>query len=98
MWHDCATIVRRELRHPVNLPHDGTTTPTFRSMIYTCTLANAFVAHYNAPRFISEMDDNTIAQFDTVVSASFSIATGTFIVVASAGFLTLVQGRAQEMC
>lgn len=61
-------------------------------LIFTCTLANAFVAHYNAPRFFNELKNNTIERFDTVVWTAFSIAALSFLVVSSVGFLTFGAG------
>ena len=51
-------------------------------------LSTAYMAHFNAPKFYTELKDNTIARFNTVVSSSFGIAIALFAAVASLGFLT----------
>ena len=76
-WDDLARV-----------PSFGSTGPKIQGLVLACTLATAFVAHYNAPRFHSELDDNTPERFDTVVACSYGIAALTFIIVASQGFLT----------
>lgn len=60
--------------------------PDAHGAVLLCTLATAFVAHYNAPRFHTELRDKE--EFNTVVSLSFEIATALFVVVAVAGFVT----------
>jgi amino acid permease len=57
-------------------------------LVLACTLATAFVAHYNAPRFYNELENNTEKRFDTVVTWSYVISGVAFMIVASAGFLT----------
>jgi amino acid permease len=60
-------------------------------LVLACTLATAFVAHYNAPRFYNELENNTEKRFDTVVTWSYIISGIAFMIVASAGFLTFGQ-------
>jgi amino acid permease len=60
----------------------------FGGLVLACTLATAFVAHYNAPRFYNELENNTEKRFDTVVTWSYVISGIAFMIVASAGFLT----------
>ena len=62
--------------------------PNIEGAVLMCTLATAFVAHYNAPRFYNELKDNTMERFGRVVTTSFSVATLVFIIVSLAGFVT----------
>lgn len=56
--------------------------------ILVSMLSTAYMAHFNAPKFYTELKDNTIARFNTVVSSSFGIAIALFASMASLGFLT----------
>lgn len=73
-------------------PSFGTTTtsllPEKQSIVLLCTLATAFVAHYNAPRFHAELRDNSVPRFNRVVNISFAIAAALFAIVAVSGFMT----------
>jgi amino acid permease len=60
----------------------------FGALVLACTLATAFVAHYNAPRFHVELENNTVERFDKVVGWSYMISGIMFMIVAAAGFLT----------
>lgn len=60
--------------------------------VLACTLATAFVAHYNAPRFHNELQNHTNARFDTVIAISFAVSALFFMIVAAAGFLTFGAG------
>ncbi|KAG7343231.1 transmembrane amino acid transporter [Nitzschia inconspicua] len=60
----------------------------FGGLVLACTLATAFVAHYNAPRFYNELENNTEGRFDSVVSWSYMISGTIFMIVAASGFLT----------
>jgi amino acid permease len=51
-------------------------------------LFEAFVAHYNAPRFYSELKNHTISRFAHVVSYSFIASSVTYVLVTVFGFLT----------
>ena len=57
-------------------------------MILACTLATAFVAHYNAPRFFVELDNACAKRFNQVVIWSYGVSLVTFLIVAYTGFLT----------
>lgn len=69
-------------------PQFGTTGPDWHGVILACTLATAFVAHYNAPRFFTELQDRTIPRFNRVIASSYGFATLLFGLVSCAGFLT----------
>jgi amino acid permease len=62
--------------------------PEKQGIVLLCTLATAFVAHYNAPRFHAELRDNSVPRFNRVVNISFAIAAALFAVVAVSGFMT----------
>ena len=60
-------------------------------VVLACTLATAFVAHYNAPRFYFELQDSSVERFQQVTFASYIVAAVLFIIVGSCGFLTFGQ-------
>lgn len=57
-------------------------------LILISMLFNAYVAHYNAPRFYLELQDNTMGRFGVVVSSSFGTTAIFYMIVAAFGFLT----------
>mmetsp|Transcript_23070 Transcript_23070/g.32498 ORF Transcript_23070/g.32498 Transcript_23070/m.32498 type:complete len:304 (+) Transcript_23070:192-1103(+) len=57
-------------------------------LILMCMLFEAFIAHYNAPRFYMELKDNTITRFGYVTASSFLLSSFFYILIASFGFLT----------
>jgi amino acid permease len=56
--------------------------------VLACTLATAYVAAYNAPRFRAELRDNTVRRFNIVVYTAYTIAAVVFVIVAAIGFAT----------
>lgn len=58
------------------------------SFILICMLSTAYMAHFNAPKFYTELKDNTIKRYNQVVSSSFAISIAIFAAVAGFGFLT----------
>ena len=58
------------------------------ALVLACTLATAFVAHYNAPRFYAELENPTPARWSTVVYSSFAIAGLIFGLVGTVGYQT----------
>jgi len=62
------------------------------AFILICMLSTAYMAHFNSPRFLNELQDNTLPRFNTVVSASFGISIALFAAIASLGFLTFGSG------
>ena len=69
-------------------PCFGDDGPNWDGVILCSTLATAFVAHYNAPRFFSELQDNSVQRFNQVIGYSFLLSGVAFMAVATAGFLT----------
>jgi amino acid permease len=58
------------------------------SLPYVCMLFEAYVMHYNSPRFYSELKDPTIPRFAIVVGTSFGFSAVINIIIASSGYLT----------
>ena len=56
--------------------------------ILICMLSTAYMAHFNAPKYYLELQNNTIERYNKVVSTSFGISIAIFIAIASLGFLT----------
>ena len=67
-------------------PRFGHTGPEWQGLVLACTLATAFVSHYNAPRFHNELE--TKEDFETVTYTSFAISAALMAVIAVAGFST----------
>jgi len=59
-----------------------------RVLVLICMLNEAFVAHYNSPRFYTELKDNTVGRFATMVSYSFGASSLIYFLVMVFGFLT----------
>ncbi len=51
-------------------------------------LSTAYMAHFNAPKFYMELENNTIKRYNKLVSTSFAISIVSYIVMAAFGFLT----------
>jgi len=58
------------------------------AFILISMLSTAYMAHFNAPKFFTELKDNTIKRYNTVVGTSFGVSILIFAIVASLGFLT----------
>lgn len=58
------------------------------SFILICMLSTAYMAHFNAPKFYDELENNTIANFNVLVSTSFAIAILIFSAATALGFAT----------
>lgn len=57
-------------------------------LVLICMLNEAFVAHYNAPRFYTELKNNTIKRYATMVGLSFGASSLIYLLVMVFGFLT----------
>lgn len=57
-------------------------------MVLVCMLFEAYVAHYNAPRFYIELKNRSVERFSTVVSYSFAASGAIYILMTTFGFLT----------
>eukprot|EP01041_Mallomonas_annulata_P008120 gene8120-16664_t len=51
-------------------------------------LSTAYIAHYNAPSFYSELKDATMPRFNKVVTGAFGFSILTYLLVMAVGFLT----------
>ena len=61
---------------------------SFKVLILTCMLTNAYIAHFNAPKFLAELKDNTMGRFNQVIAWSFGISVALYAAATSFGFLT----------
>lgn len=59
-----------------------------KSLILICMLSTAYIAHFNAPKFYSELKNNTMKRFNAVVISSFGISIAVYATVSAMGFLT----------
>lgn len=64
----------------------GVLTPNV--FILICMLSTAFMAHFNSPKFYTELKNNTLERFQRVVSVSFGISIALFSLITSLGYLT----------
>jgi amino acid permease len=62
-----------------------------RSLILLCMLSTAYMAHFNAPKFYQELENNTLPRFHTVVASSFGISIVLMAFMTAIGFLTFGQ-------
>lgn len=58
------------------------------AFILICMLSTAFMAHFNAPKFYNELENNTIERYNTLVATSFGIAILIFSASTALGFAT----------
>jgi amino acid permease len=59
-----------------------------KSLILTCMLSNAYIAHFNAPKFLSELKNNTMGRFNQVIAWSFGTSIALYSLITALGFLT----------
>jgi len=59
-----------------------------KATILVCMLSTAFMAHFNAPKFFTELKDNTVKRYNTLVGMSFGISIALFAIISGLGFLT----------
>lgn len=72
-------------------PVFGTKGPwTFNNNMWVLVsmLSTSYIAHYNAPKFYSELKDTSMPKFNKVITYSFSISVLAFIIMMSLGYLT----------
>jgi len=58
------------------------------TFVLLSSLATAFIAHYNAPKFYVQMRKRSPRRFNRVIIVAFSIAFGIYVWVMSVGYLT----------
>ena len=59
-----------------------------KSLILTCMLSNAYIAHFNAPKYLAELKNNTMGRFNQVIGWSFGAAVTLYSIITAVGFLT----------
>lgn len=59
-----------------------------KSLILMCMLSNAYIAHFNSPRFLKELKNNTMARFHQVIGWSFATSILLYSAITAFGFLT----------
>ena len=59
-----------------------------KSLILTAMLSNAYIAHFNAPKYLAELKDNTMARFTQVIAWSFGTSVLLYSTITALGFLT----------
>jgi len=59
-----------------------------KSLILMCMLSNAYIAHFSAPKFLSELKNNTIGRFNQVIAWSFGTSVALYAIISAFGFLT----------
>ena len=64
------------------------------TFIMVCMLSTAFMAHFNAPKFYNELENNTMARFNTLVGTSFAISIAFFCSATALGFATFGKASA----
>ena len=70
-----------------NVRADGSSV-SYLCFILLSMLSTAFIAHYNAPKFYSEMKDTSSQKFNGAVTRAFGFSIAIFIFIMSMGFLT----------
>mmetsp|Transcript_71841 Transcript_71841/g.208067 ORF Transcript_71841/g.208067 Transcript_71841/m.208067 type:complete len:468 (-) Transcript_71841:22-1425(-) len=59
-----------------------------KSLILTCMLSNAYIAHFNAGKYLAELKNNTLGRFNQVIAWSFGAAITLYSIITAVGFLT----------
>mmetsp|Transcript_5273 Transcript_5273/g.8602 ORF Transcript_5273/g.8602 Transcript_5273/m.8602 type:complete len:255 (-) Transcript_5273:355-1119(-) len=66
----------------------GYSVASLQAFVLLSMLSTAFVAHYNAPSFMNELEDASVPRFNKVVKGGFSASIAMSIFVMAVGFLT----------
>lgn len=64
------------------------------AFILICMLSTAFMAHFNAPKFYNELENNTLQRFNTLVGTSFGVSIAFFAAATALGFGTFGKASA----
>lgn len=59
-----------------------------KSLILTSMLSNAYIAHFNAPKYLAELKNNTMGRFTQVIAWSFGSSITLYSIITALGFLT----------
>jgi amino acid permease len=57
-------------------------------LVFVAMVFEAFVAHYNAPRFMTELKDASLTRFRVVVGNAFGFSSLVYVLMTAFGFLT----------
>lgn len=57
-------------------------------LILTCMLSNAYIAHFNAGKFLAELKNPTMKRFNQVIGWSFGTAVALYSIITAFGFAT----------
>jgi len=82
IYHDDISVQHQpQFGHRLNLV-------SLQVLPFVCMLFQAYVMHYNSPRFYAELRNPTIPRFTAAVGGSFGLSAFLYIIIACAGFLT----------
>ena len=70
------------------LPKFGTTTSPAAAFILVSMLSTAYIAHYNAPRFYTNLKDRSVKKFNVLTAAGFGASIAIMGTMMAMGFLT----------
>jgi len=59
-----------------------------KTLILTSMLSNAYIAHFNAPKYLAELKNNTMGRFTQVIAWSFGTSIALYSIITALGFLT----------
>lgn len=59
-----------------------------KTLILTSMLSNAYIAHFNAPKYLAELKNNTMGRFTQVIAWSFGSSVALYSIITAFGFLT----------
>jgi len=59
-----------------------------KTLILTSMLSNAYIAHFNAPKYLAELKNNTMGRFTQVIAWSFGSSVALYSIITALGFLT----------
>lgn len=59
-----------------------------KALVLACMLSNAYIAHFNAPKFLKELKNNTMSRFHQVIGWSFGASVLLYAGMSALGFLT----------
>jgi len=68
----------------------GSSSPLLSPMVFVLVsmLSTSFIAHYNAPKFYTELENRSIPKLNKVVQNSFNFCTAAFAFIMGCGYLT----------
>mmetsp|Transcript_14079 Transcript_14079/g.18363 ORF Transcript_14079/g.18363 Transcript_14079/m.18363 type:complete len:503 (-) Transcript_14079:235-1743(-) len=61
---------------------------SFKVLPLACMIFEAYVMHYNSPRFYRELSHKSIGRYTACIGGSFGFSAMIYVAIASAGFLT----------